>query len=256
MNFELVETEKPELNNPVMVCGLPGSAFVGKFALDHLVSDLPAKPLADVFSDGYPPQIMIRDDGTAALLRAELYFWQSPGKNHDAIFLTGDAQPSNSDSEHALTEYLVDYAKDRFKISSLITLGAYVTGTRSNEPRVFATGTNREVVQNLENAGCILMRDGAITGMNGLLLGMAKVKGVEGFSLLGETSGYTFDPRASEIVLESLSRLAGITSDLKKLRQRGNEALDTLKKLEQLTGEQVQDTDAQGSGQKRLDYIS
>lgn len=252
----MVELEKPELNQPVMICGLPGSAFVGKFAVDHLVSDLPAIPLAEIYCDGFPPQIMIKEDGTTSLLRTELYFWKSADGRHDAIFLTGDAQPATSDSEHELTEYLIDYVQDRFRISRLVTLGAYVTGTYSNEPRVFATGTRHELVQQLETAGCILMRDGAITGMNGLLLGMAKMKGLDGYSLLGETAGYSFDPKASEVVLESLSRLAGITSDLKKLRQKGAEALETLKKIEKLTGEQTSEAEAEGSPRKRLDYIS
>jgi uncharacterized protein len=221
-----------------------------------LVTDLPGQPLAEVFSAGYPPQIMVKEEGTASLLKTDLYFWKSPDESRDAIFLTGDAQPSSSESEHVLAEYLIDYAKDKFELSQLVTLGAYVTGTRSNEPRVFATGTRREITQKLETAGCILMRDGGITGMNGLLLGMAKMKGVDGYSLLGETSGYAFDPRASEIVLESLSRLSGISTDLKKLRQKGNEALETLKRLEQLSGEQGPESEAQSGERKRLDYIS
>lgn len=251
-----MELEQPVLNQPVMICGLPGSAFVGKFAVDHLVSDLPATPLAEVYCDGFPPQIMVKEDGTTNLLRTELYFWKSSDANHDAIFLTGDAQPATSDSEHELTEYLVDHVRNRFNISRLVTLGAYVTGTYSSEPRVFATGTRHELVHQLENAGCILMREGSITGMNGLLLGMAKMKGLDGYSLLGETAGYSFDPKASEVVLESLSRLAGITSDLKKLRQKGTEALETLKKIEQLTGEESSEAESERSSKKRLDYIS
>jgi len=255
LKIQINELDKAKLNSPVMICGLPGSAFVGKFGLDHLVSDLPALPLAEIYADGFPPQMMIKDDGTATLLRTELYYWKSPEGNNDAILLTGDAQPSGSEAEHVLAEYLIDYGLENYKISRLVTLGAYVTGTRSNEPRVFATGTHHEIIMLLEKAGCVLMRDGGITGMNGLLLGMAKVKGVEGYSLLGETSGYSFDPRASEIVLESLSRLAGITTDLKKLRQKGNDALETLKKIEQLSGEQSSEAEPQ-TGRKRLDYIS
>jgi uncharacterized protein (TIGR00162 family) len=256
MKIELVEHIKPELKDPVMICGLPGSAFVGKFALDHLVTDLQAKALAELYCEGFPPQVMIKDDGVANLLRTEIYYSKSSDGNHDALFLTGDAQPSNSESEHVLSEYIIDLAKEKFSVSRLVTLGAYVTGTHSNEPRVFSTGTNREIVQKLENAGCILMREGGITGMNGLLLGMAKVKGIDGYSILGETAGFSFDPRASEIVLESLSRLTGITSDLKKLRQRGTDALETLKKIEQLSGEQSGESELPGGPRKRLDYIS
>jgi uncharacterized protein len=255
LNLKLVELDHPDLKNPVMVCGLPGSAFVGKFALDHLVSDLPASPLAEVYSGGFPPQIMIKDEGTSLLLRTELYFWKSGDGSRDAIFLTGDAQPTTSESEHILSDYLLDFVQQKFRVRQLITLGAYVTGAFTNEPRVFATGTHREIVQQLEKEGCVLMREGGITGMNGLLLGMAKTKGVEGYSLLGETAGYQFDPRASEIVLESLGRLTGIMSDLKKLREKGTDALETLKKIDQLAGERSEG-ELQGAPRKRLDYIS
>ena len=37
------------------------------------------------------------------------------------------------------------------------------------------------------------MDDGAITGMNGLIVGLAKLKGIRGTCLLGETSGYVVD---------------------------------------------------------------
>jgi uncharacterized protein len=255
LNFKLVELDHPDLNQPVLICGLPGSAFVGKFALDHLVSDLPGSPLGEIYSGGFPPQIMIKEEGTSVILRTELSFWKSSDRSHDAIFLTGDAQPSSSESEHVLSEYLLDFVQT-YRVRQIITLGAYVTGTFSSEPRVFATGTHREIVQQLEKAGCILMREGGITGMNGLLLGMAKIKGVEGYSLLGETAGYQFDPRAAEIVLESLTRLTGISSDLKKLRQKGNDALETLKKIEQLSGGQGSEGELQGAPRKRLDYIS
>ena len=58
LNIKLVELDHPDLNHPVLICGLPGSAFVGKFALDHLVSDLPGSPLAEIYSAGFPPQII------------------------------------------------------------------------------------------------------------------------------------------------------------------------------------------------------
>jgi len=256
MKIQLYELEQPKLNEPVMICGLPGSAFVGKFALDHLVSELPALALAEVYSDAFPSQVMIKEDGSSSLLRTELYYRKSPDGSKDAILLTGDAQPTGSEAEHVLAEFLIDFGREKFKISRLVTLGAYVTGTKSTEPRVFATGTDRDITTQLEKAGCILMRDGGITGMNGLLLGMGKVKGVEGYSLLGETPGFSFDPRASEIVLESLSRLAGITTDLKKLRQKGNDALETLKKIELMSGEQSSESELEPGQRKRLDYIS
>ena len=41
VNIHLLK--KPELKNPVLVCGLPGSGFVGKLAVEHLIKELGAK---------------------------------------------------------------------------------------------------------------------------------------------------------------------------------------------------------------------
>ena len=59
----------------------------------------------------------------------------------DAIFFTGDAQPSSSESEYSLSEYLIEFVKRKYQVRLLITLGAYVTGTFSQDPKVYAAGT-------------------------------------------------------------------------------------------------------------------
>ena len=43
------------------------------------------------------------------------------------------------------------------------------------------------------------MDAGSITGMNGLIIGIAKLRGMQGACLLGETSGYVVDAKASKI---------------------------------------------------------
>ena len=95
MRVDFLVRDNPVLNAPIIICGLPGSAFVGKFAVDHLISELPASLLAEVYSDGLPSQVVIKEDGVGSLFHNELYYWKSdtPGKK-DLIFYTGDAQPS------------------------------------------------------------------------------------------------------------------------------------------------------------------
>jgi uncharacterized protein len=260
MKIQLVEKEKkPALKAPAVVCGLPGSAFVGKFAVDHLIAELPASPLAEIYTDAFPPQITVNEDGSASLIRNDLYYWH--GADKDVLLLTGDAQPSTSESEYELSEYIVDYAVRSFGAKELITLGAYVTGAFTSEkPKVYGAATDISLVTRLESLGCSIMRDGGITGMNGLLLGIAKLKGLEGYTLLGETSGYVFDPKASESVLTLLSKIVPVNVDMKKLEQRAKEAQEVLNAVERLRAQQEQQQDQQSQGpsgeRKRLDYIS
>jgi uncharacterized protein len=255
LKIRFVEIEKPKLRNPVIVCGLPGSAFVGKFALDHLIQDLPAKLFAEIYNDAFPPEVMIKEDGTANLIRNELHFWVSDKGTNDLVLFTGDSQPSTPESNYALSEYVVDLAVDR-GAEELVTLGAYVTGTFVDSPKVFAVGTDIQTISRLENSGCTIMNDGLITGMNGLLLGMAKLKNIHGFTLLGETSGLAFDPKASGIVLQTLSRILGIPVDLKKLEKRARDAQEVKTAIEDLRNKDEQESGSQRAERKRLDYIS
>lgn len=241
------------MNQPVIVCGLPGSGYVGKFAVDHLISELGAKPLAEIYFDGFPPQVMVRDDGSVSLMRSDLSYWKDPGGKRDLIFFTGDAQPSTPESEFALSEYAVDFLVGDYKASQLITLGAYATGTLAEGTKVYVAATNIELAKNMQEFGCSIMGEGGITGMNGLLLGIAKLKGLSGYTLLGETSGYMIDAKASQNVINALSKILEITVDTSKLEERAKQAREAMQTSEkarrQAAGQQPED-------KKKLGYIS
>jgi proteasome assembly chaperone (PAC2) family protein len=39
----------PQLESPCLICGFPGTGYVGKIAIDHLIQELNAKHLAGFF---------------------------------------------------------------------------------------------------------------------------------------------------------------------------------------------------------------
>ncbi|MGI0090767.1 MAG: proteasome assembly chaperone family protein [Nitrososphaerales archaeon] len=253
MKIQLVVRERPELKDPIVICGLPGSAFVGKFAVDHLIGELSAKPLAEIYSDGFPPQIFVKEDGLVSLMRNDLYYWKNKEGARDLILFTGDSQPTEAESEYLLSENVVDFAMDEHKARELITLGAYVTGAYTENSRVFAAATDVSHAKKIEEMGCSMMNEGGITGMNGLLLGIAKLKGMTGYTLLGETSGYVFDAKASESILTTLGKIIDVRVDPGKLEQRAKEAQEVLNAIDRMRGHQ---NPQQSPVKKRLDYIS
>lgn len=227
MKIEVVPRDEPPLNDPVIVCGLPGAALVGKFAVDHLISELSAKSLCEVYSNDFPPQVVIKEDGSATLMHNDLYYWKNE-KGSDLILFTSDTQPTTSEAGYLLSEKVIDYIISKYKAKEMIALGAYVTGERKEGSKVYAAGSDLNYAKKIELLGCTLMHGGEIRGMNGLLMGMAKLKGIPGYILLGETGGYGFDGRASESVLLYLQKLVGIQIDFEKLRQRAKEAQKVL----------------------------
>jgi len=158
---------------------------------------------------------------------------------------------------------VIDFLVKEHGSKELITLGAYVTGTPPKDPKVYAAVTDLSLESVVSAGGCEIMNSGAISGMNGLLLGMAHLKGLNGFTLLGETSGYTFEAKAPELVLSCLSKILGIKVNYEKLEERAREAQEVVKALEgarkgqqQLEGSFTEEGQPQPSDKDKLGYIS
>jgi uncharacterized protein len=244
--------EVPDATNPVLICGLPGSGYVGKLAADHLVSTFKLKRVAEYASSTFPPQVSVREDGTVDPPKGELYY--APARKGRGLFVfTADAQPTTSEGEYELSDAVVKFAK-KCGVKQVYTLAAYITGSFSKSPKVYGAGTSKEIVGLLAENGATLMKDGGISGMNGLLIGIAALRGLEGACLLGETSGYVVDAGASKAVLELLSKVVDLPIDTSKLEEKAEETQKVISQL-QAMADQARETTPQPSREQRPGYI-
>ena len=233
INVVYTSTTLPELQSPYLICGFPGSGYVGKIAIDHLIQELNAKRLVDIYSTSFPPQIMIRTDGVAELMRNTIFYSKAGATSgNDLLLLTGDSQPSSPESEYALAEQILDIAA-KFDTKKAFTLAASVTGVFVDKPRIFGTATDADIVKTFDKQNILTMDNGSIGGMNGLVIGIAKLRGMKGTCLLGETSGYVVDAKASKAILESLLSIVGITIDMTNLEKRAKDTEMLIQTVEQ-----------------------
>ncbi len=230
IQFVYSAKEMPKLNEPYLVCGFPGSGYVGKLAIDHLIQELNATHLVDIYSSSFPPQVMIRTDGTADLMKNSIFWWQ--GQDASLLLLTGDSQPANPDSEYALAEQILDFSAS-LGTKEVFTLAAYITGVFVDKPRVFGTASDASLVNGFAARNISLMDSGSITGMNGLVIGIAKLRGLKGTCLLGETSGYVVDAKASKAVLETLLSMINVKVDMANLEKRAKDTEMLIQTIEQ-----------------------
>jgi len=49
--------------------------YVGKLAIDHLIPELNANHLVDIYSTSFSPQIVIRLNGVAELMKKNIIFY-------------------------------------------------------------------------------------------------------------------------------------------------------------------------------------
>src|SRR6056297_2946426 len=84
----------PELRDPVLVEGLPGVGHVGKLAAEHLLEEKESELVRRVYSEYFPPQVSVHDDGAADLVAAEIHAVELDDR--DLLVLTGDHQASDN----------------------------------------------------------------------------------------------------------------------------------------------------------------
>lgn len=220
--------EKPKMKNPILVEGLPGIGLVGKLAADHLLDELGAKKIGEVFSHDMPPQVMIKEDGTVQLVNME--FYHTKCKKQDLMLLVGDFQGITPDGQYRMTASIIEYLKS-MKVRRIYTLGGLGTGNLTKEPRVFGAATSTDLVKEHEKYNILFKGGGAILGASGLLLGLGKQNGIEGVCLMGETHGQIIDAKSAEAVLEILTKILDIKIDMKALVEKAKDTEEQMNKI-------------------------
>jgi uncharacterized protein (TIGR00162 family) len=249
----------PRLRSPILICGFPGSGYVGKLAIDHIIEELEGIHLADIYSTSFPPQVIIKNTGIVELMKNILYYVKDSRSKHDFLFLTGDAQPVNSKVEYLLGEEIIKIAKN-FGVTQVITLGAYITGMFVETPRVFGVATDDDGLKLLNSYSISKIDNGSISGMNGILLGIGKINNLNGISLLGETSGYVIDANASKYILKKLLTIVDLDINMEDLEKKAKDTIMLIKSIERRIGDKNASSDeVQHMVQKKqpeIGYIS
>jgi uncharacterized protein (TIGR00162 family) len=214
----------------ILIEGLPGIGHVGKLVAEHLIEELHAEKVAEIYSMHFPPQVIIGPDGVARLARNEIFLHEGEQR---IAFLVGDYQSASAEGHYLLADAYLD-AAEHLGVRRIYTLGGYGVGHLVSEPRVLSAVNREELRPAVEAAGAGFNRDeppGGILGASGLLLGLALRRGMDAVCLMGETSGYLVDPRAATGVLNVLSALMGIDVDRSQLETRAAEMESIIAKL-------------------------
>jgi uncharacterized protein (TIGR00162 family) len=246
-NIVTIFNEKPELESPILIEGLPGVGNVGKLAAEHLVEQLKATKFADIYSKFFPPQVLLDDDGIIRLVSNEMYYCKGVEGRPDLMILIGDYQGLTPDGQYELSDHILNLAQE-YNVSRVYTLGGYGVGKMVEKPRVLGAATDMDLVVEMKEKGVIFSKGepgSGIVGASGLLLGLGKVRGMKAVCLMGETSGYFVDPKGAEAVLRILTKLVGADVDFKALEEKAEQ-------IEALTSK-IKETDQSAPEPRRED---
>ena len=231
--FDIEVHADPELEDPVLIEGLPGVGHVGKLAVEHLLEEFESELVRRVYSEHFPPQVTV-EEGRTKLACVEFYAVDVGSR--DVLVLSGDHQAGDGVGHYRLTDRVLDVAES-FGVERAYALGGVPTGELIEEYAVLGAATTNDLVEELGDCGVEFREDepaGGIVGVSGLLLGLGERRGLPAACLMGETSGYLVDPRSARAVLEVLQQLLDFEVDYATLEERAEEMEEVVKKIQEM----------------------
>jgi len=245
---------KLRFKKPVLIEGLPGIGLVGKLAAEHLVRELKAEKIAEIYSPHFPHQVPMKRNGTLRMLKNKIYAWRNPGKGSDVLVLVGDVQAVTSEAQYEVCDKILRFF-EKLNGKTIYTLGGYGVGKTVDKPRVFGSATHKELVPPLQKLGIVFGEtNGSIIGAAGLLLGLGKLRGMRGACLMGETHGGYVDAKSAQAVLEALTKIIDVKVGMTKLEERAKESEKFMKRMEKEAQKQTAVTEGAVKGEE-LSYI-
>ena len=207
--------EKPKLNNAVLIEGLPGIGFVANIACLHLIHELKATRFAQIRCSSFQDLTVTTEKGGTRSPLNELYYCQNQTSSRDLIIWYGNTQALTTAGQYELCGRVLDLAEElgcRF----IITIGGYKQEEVRTTPQIYSVATDSETISTVLNLGTKIMV-GQVFGVAGLLVGLSKIRGLKGFSLLVETQGTYPDTNAARSALMLLSKYLNLPIDMSRL---------------------------------------
>ena len=227
---------RPKLNSPVILAAWPGVGNVAAIIASYLKKKLDFKRLAAIEASHFfdPIGVSVKDNiiENPQFPQSAFYYWKNTGDGSDIILFMGDDQPAAKAYE--LANCVLDVGL-RFQVNRVYTCAAAMTRIHHTEQsNVWGVATNSQIIDDLKKYNLGQAANLQIAGLNGLLLGVAKERRIDGVCLLGEVPLYATkvpNPIAALSVLKVLTQVLDIEIDMVELARVAAEAKERMKQM-------------------------
>lgn len=228
MKKNITVLKKPSLKDPFFIAAWPGMGDVALKAATFLKDKLKAEEFALFNPENFfqPQGVEIQDQiiAISKLPQGKFYFYKNKLQKNDLIIFISESQPL-FEKNYEYAKQIVSFVKE-FKAKMIFTFAALPSPIEHNKgPGVWAVSTHKELLEQLRKLSVQIMPTGQISGLNGLILGVAKERGIPGLCLLGEIPFYTIqieNPLSSFAVLDVLMKIINIKVDCRELKDHAS----------------------------------
>jgi uncharacterized protein len=199
-SIKIHKTAAMKMKKPVIVLGFPGTGLVGSVAATQLVDSLGLKFGGYITSPDFAPLAAIHN--YTPLPAARIHYSE---KHNLIVILSEMSIPVGNSME--LAEKILAFAKS-VHAQSIISLGGI--SLKEEENVVYVISTNRSLVKRLiEKKIAKPIKEGATTGVTGVLLARGSLEKFPVMTILAEAENDYVDPGAASKALKVLGSLLG-----------------------------------------------
>jgi hypothetical protein len=236
--------EKPHLNDPILIEGLPGIGFVANIAALHMIKELKAKKFCEILSSSFQDFAILTETGSPLSPINELYFVKN-GSGRDLIIWYGNTQALTTPGQYELCGKVLDIAQElgcRFALS----LGGFKKEEVKGTPSLYCAASDETTLQETQGLGTKVMV-GHIFGIAGLVVGLSRLRNMNAFALLVDTVGTDLDATATRVVMTALDKFLGLTLDLSGVEETADQTkriLESFGLIRNITEEKKKEEEA------------
>ncbi len=217
---------------PVLIAGWPGMGNVGLGAADYLRRKLNGKVCAriDVTHYFFPESIEVKR-GIGRIPSPpshNIYLIDNPG-----LFVFEGETQVGGEAGINIADELLDFAQ-KHGVETVYTGAAFAMPMSYKEPvRVFGVATSDQLKDTFAGHVVEPLVEGHISGLNGLLLGLAGTRGLAAACFLATMPHYavqTSNPKASKAIIRVFERILNTRIDMTEINR-------AIKQTDELLGE-------------------
>jgi proteasome assembly chaperone (PAC2) family protein len=205
-----------------MIAALPDMGNVAGMGMNLLATRLAADLFAEIYAF-WPPFVTYNQGIVRYVQSSYKFYWVS---EYDLVIFTGDFNPSDPRRLYEICYEVLKMA-ERVDVKILYSIGAALRQNTQNTSTstsdgVYGAVNNEQIFDMIDKFNMkVLEGEGQIIGFNGLILGLAKERGLNAMCILGEIDNpNVIQPMTAKVILHTLTKILGIPSlDMAELEE-------------------------------------
>lgn len=231
-DITIIETKKIDVDNPIIIEGVPDIGLVGSIAVSHMVQEQNFDEVGYIKSDLFPPVMVVH--GRKVLNPVRIF---QKGK---LIAILSEI-PIDPKPGYMLSKKLTEWYKEK-GAELIISISGTPLQERIDieEPEVFGTSNNEDVLKKMEGSGVKILEEGFVSGFYALILKNSIELNLNSSVLLAQCYSSYPDPGAAASIIKILNKMTSLDVDVKYLIEQADELKVNYRALMEQTNTSMQ----------------